>query len=813
MTLWNDLRYAARQLRKSPAFTLTVLATLGLCIGANTAIYTVVDRLFLRPLPYPDPARLVMLASVFQKEGVSDTETSQTGRIWELVRDHATFLDSAVYGGAGGVNLLAAGRVEYVQQQRVSANFFHVLGVAPLFGREFQRQEDVPGGPPLTILSDALWKRDFLGDPHIVGRTVELRGAPYTVIGVMPPTFRTDQPGDLWTPLQPSTSGEGGGDNYGVIARLKPGVTFAQANGQLASVTRSAIDEMHLPAGMTMSVTAIPLQLGLTADLRTKVNLMWSAVGLVLLIGCVNIAGILLARLAIRSREVATRIAIGAGRWKIVRQLLAESVLLAIGGGLTGLLAGYFALNALVRLNPQEFEMWGPVPLDLRVMAVMLIVSLATGILFGLFPAWEATSLDLRSALSEAGRGSSGGRRQWKRQVLVFAEVALGVVLVVGAGLLVRTLSTLMNADPGFNPNHVLTASLSLQDARYQTAASIDRLFRDSLDRIRQIPGVESAAVALSTPYQRPLNLSVQQISGHDLTRRSTITDFAYATPGMFETLQIPLLRGRVFTEADNARAAKVIVVNQAFIRRFLPDTPEPLGAEVTIDGAAHQIIGIVSTVQQKNGWGSEWGPIDAFAQAYVPAAQFSDKGFVLVHTWFSPSWIVRTRGNVTGVQEAMRRALQAVDPRLPFSSFQTMTEVRGKSLSQQRYLATLFSALAALAILLASLGVYGLVAQSVAQRTREMGIRLALGASTKNVIRSAVAPGIVLALAGTAAGLLLSLFATRFLKSLIWGVSTSDPLTFAIVALLLIAIAGLASLIPALRLTHLDPAQTLRNE
>jgi predicted permease len=554
---------------------------------------------------------------------------------------------------------------------------------------------------------------------------------------------------------------------------------------------------------------------------------MWSAVALVLLIGCVNIAGILLARAATRSREIATRLALGAGRTRIVRQLLAEAFLLALGGGLLGLFTGQVALAALVRLNPHEFDMWGPLHLDLRVMAVMLAVAVATSVLFGLFPAWEATSVELRAALSEAGRSSAGGRRQWKRQALVFAEVAsrslavveaaqltLGVVLVVAAGLLVRTLATLMNANPGFHPEHVLAASLSLQDARYQTSAAGARLFRDSLDRIRQIPGVESAAVALTVPYQRPLNLGVQRIPGHNLDRSNRATYFAYATPGMFETLEIPLRRGRAFTEADNAGAAKVIVVNQAFVRRFLPDLAEPLGIEVDLDGGAHRIVGIVGNVQQKKSWGgAQWGPVDAFAQAYGPVTQFSDKGFALVHTWFSPSWIVRTRGNVPGLAEAMRRALQSVDPRLPFSSFASMTEIRGESFTQQRYLATLFSILAGLALLLAALGVYGLVAQSVSERTREMGIRLALGATTQNIIRTAAAPGIVLTLGGAAAGLLLSVFATRLLKSLIWGVSATDPLTFGVVALVLVAVAASAPLVPSLRLTSLDPAQTLRDE
>ncbi len=813
MEIWNNLRYAVRQLRRSPAFAITVILTLGLCIGANTAIYTLVDTLFFRPLPYPEPDRLVMVTSFFQKGGASDTETSQTGTQWELVRDHATLLDSAVYSGTSGVNLYAAGQVEYVQQERVSANYFHVLGIEPLIGREFARQEDVPGGPPLTVLSYGLWQRIFHGDRSIIGRTIDLRGAPYTVLGIMPRGFRSDQPADLWTPLHPSRTGEGEGTNYGIIGRLKPGATFAAASGQLNAIMQPVFKERHLPPGVSLEERAIPLQVGLTTDIRSNVELMWGAVGLVLLIGCVNIAGILLARSATRSREIATRMAIGAGRGRVVGQLLAEAVLLAIGGGLLGLLIGEFALQGLTHLNPTEFDIWGPVHLDARVMVIIFAIALGTSILFGLFPAFEATSVDLRSALSEGGRGASGSRRQWKRQVLVFAEVALGVVLVAGAGLLIRTFASLTNRDPGFNPNHVIAASLSLQDARYNTSAAGVRLFRESLDRIRQIPGVESAAVALSLPYQRPLNDGITRITGHDLTGKAQIINFTYVTPGFFETLEIPLLRGRVFTNADKATSEKVAVVSQAFVRYYLPKAPDTLGTHLQIEGSDYQIVGVVADTQEQNGWGGGFGPINAFRDVYVPAAQFPDGLFTMANTWFSPSWIVRTHGNVPGLPEAMRRALQTIDPRLPFSAFHSMSEVRAASLAQQRYWAALFSALAGLALGLAALGLYGLIAQSVTLRTREMGIRMALGATVENVVRAAAAPGITLALLGIGAGLVLALFAARLLKSLIWGITPTDPFTFIVVAAILIAVAAASSIIPALRLTRLDPAVTLRDE
>ncbi len=818
MTLWNDFRYAARQLVKSPAFTVTVLATLGLCIGANTAIYSIVDTLFFKPLPYPDPSRLVMLATVFSKGGAFEVDTSQDGFEWELARDHASLLDSAVYSSAAGVNLVAAGRVEYVINQRVSANYFHVLGIEPLIGREFSRQEDVSNGPALAMLSYGLWRRVFHGDAAIVGRTIDLRGSPHTIVGIMPRGFRslpagagdigTNAPADVWTPLRPSHSGEGSGDNYGVIGRLKSGANAAQANAQLNSIMQEYFAGRHFPSGASAEEKVLPLQAGLTYDLRSSVHLMWGAVLLVLLIGCVNIAGILLARSGTRAREIATRMAVGAGRARVISQLLAEALLLALLGGALGLGLGYIALAGLMRLNPAEFDMFGPIHLDLRVMAIMLSISVATSIVFGLIPALDATAVDLRAALTEGGRGSAGSRRQWKRQVLVFAEVALGVILVVAAGLLIRTFSKLVNANPGFEAKHVITATASLQDARYATSQAGDRLFRESLERIRQIPGVESAAVALTPRYGRALNDSVQVVG----SGKSGVTNCTYVTPGLFETLHMRLLRGRFFGNADNSVGEPVAIVNERFVTRFLGERGDPLGRSIRIENKVWRIVGVVNNVQVKMGWGGA-GPVDQFAGVYVPAAQFPDGIFAMANVWFSPAWIVRTRGDIPSVAAAMRRALEAVDPQLPFSSFLSMAEVRGASLKQQRYQATLFSALALLAVLLVALGVYGLIAYSVAQRTREMGIRLALGATSKQVVHAAVLPGIVLSLAGIVCGSVLALFATRLLKSLLWGVSDSDPLTFISVAILLIFVAAVASALPALRLTRLDPAQTLRDQ
>ena len=810
----SDLRYAIRQLRKSPAFTVTVLLTLALCIGANTAIFSIVDQVFFRALPYPDPGRLIMIARTFHKGNLRAVQSNLNGFAWQLIRDRAPSLESAVYiAGSNGVNLFANNHVEYLQKQEVCAGFFHVLGVRPLMGREFARQEDVPGGPNVAVLSYATWQRTFHGDSGILGRSVDLQGAPYTVIGIMPRDFQTDAPQtQIWTSLQPFTTGIGAGTDYQILGRLKPGATVAQANGELAAISPDVGAQVHFEPG-TFSLSIIPLQAGRTMNVRSNVKLMWAAAGLILLIGCINIAGILLARSATSSREIATRLALGGPRRAIIRQLLTEALTLAIGGGLLGLFLGSLVIKGLNHASSNQLNLSQPLQLNMEAFLAMAAVSILAGVVFGLFPAFEATTVDLRSALAEAGRSSIGSRRQWKRQILVFAEVALGVVLVISTGLLLRSLSSLLNLNAGFDPNHVVTASLSLQDVRYKTSADATRLFRESLARMRQIPGVESAGVTLTLPYQRALLWGVT-IAGHPVRQDNSMANFVYVTPGFFDALHISVLRGRLFSDRDRADTEKVTIVDQAFVNYHLAGTPDPLGKHVALDSSHnYTIVGIIHDIPQQQGWGAEYGPIADLPQMWIPAAQIPDPYFPLMHQFFSPSWVVRTHGTVPNLEQKMRQAILAVDPRLPFSAFHTINQVRSEALAKQRYQATLFSAFAGLAMLLCALGVYGLIAQAVAQRRREMGIRLALGATTQNIIRTAVLPGIKLSIAGITCGVVLSLLATRLLKSLIWGVSTTDPTTFITVAALLIAIAAIASLLPALRLVKLDPAQTLRDE
>jgi predicted permease len=808
----RDIRYALRVLLKSPIFTITATLTLALCIGANTAIYSVVDRVLLRPLPYPRPDRLAVVTRHYQGAGGED-DTSQAGVTWVALRDGASKLDVAVTSGLPmGVNLVAGGQAEYVTQQRVSAGYFSVLGVVPALGREFSDDEDRPNGPSAVILSDRLWTQAFHADPAIVGRAIVLRGEPHTVVGVMPRGFvplgfMAGTGIDAWTPLRPSTQGEGGGENYGLIARLKDGVTWPEADAQVASVTASIVRERYGRSRFAVSMGVTPLQRGLTADSRRPLFVLWAAVGAVLLIGCVNVAGLLLARSRARGPEIAMRMALGGGRAAIVRQLLIESVVLAAFGGLAGILLGYVGSRSAATWLEAAFGVTGATGLDLRVLAITAVVALGTSVLFGLAPAVHATRVDLRETLIESGTTSiAGSARAWPRRALVVVEVMLGVVLLVGAGLLLRTFEHLVTLKGGFDGTNVLTATFSMQDARYRVADRVEQLFERTIAGMHQIPGVEHAAAALTLPFERALNNGFRFVGGDQQGR---IVNTTYVTPEYFETLRVPILRGRAFTTGDTATSDQVIVVNEAFVRRYSPDA-DPLGRQMASSGAPRTIVGIAGDIQQKVTFGN-FGPIAPTPAAFVPAAQLSGGFFTQVHTWFSPSWIVRLSAPQEGVVRQMETAVRNVDPLLPFAKVRTLDDVRGEAVATERAQAMLLGTLAGLALLLAAVGLYGLVASSVAERTRELGIRIALGATRSRTIVDAAAPGIVLAAIGVGVGLLVARAGATVMQSLVFGVSIHDPLTFALAGGIVFAVAVVATLVPALRTVRLNPIRALR--
>ncbi|MGH9795945.1 MAG: ADOP family duplicated permease [Candidatus Acidiferrales bacterium] len=754
-------------------------------------------------------AQVVVHVRDSRGEGV---RSGQNGAAFELVRDNASVIKVAAQAGfAGGVNLVANRHVEYVRQQRVSAGYFSVLGVAPLYGREFTADEDRPGGAAVVVLSHALWRRIFQSDPSVLNQAVTLRGEPHTVVGIMPADFSSPAAADVWAPLRPSRTGEGGGTNYAVIARLNDGISWAQAQASLEPLGRDAAAAHEMSPDVTARVGLLPLQEMLTSGVREILVVLWGAVAVVLLVGCINIAGLLLARASRRRREVATRMALGGSRWVLMRQLLTESLVLAVMGGGLGL---FVALASIDALNPHLGAGLGiseTVRMDWRVLGAGIGLTFATSILLGLFPAWHASRTDIRAALVESGgHGVVGARGHWPRRLLLVFEVALGVLLVIGATQFTAIFLRLARLNPGFDGDGVFTASLSLQDARYKEAARVNALYNETLARIRTLPGVTHAAVALSLPYQRALNMGFRVLDGPNASADQwNTTNLVYVTPDYFDALRIPLLRGRLLCKGDGGTAPLVAVVNAAFAKKYLPNQ-EAVGTHLLTGGRSFEVVGVAGDMLQRAGWGN-YGPMGAIPGVFIPAAQITD-GFVqLVHTWFQPNWIVRVAGSHEGLIAGMQRALAAADPLLPFSAFGTMGEIRGAALARHRFEALLVNGFAALALLLSAIGIGGLIASSVAERWREMGVRVALGASLGQAIRTVAAPGIVLTLAGVALGSLAAYPALLAIQKLMWGIRPSEPANFIVAALVLVLVATVASFAPAIRLRRLNVADTLR--
>jgi len=820
--LWTDLRYTVRTLARSPLFTATAVVTLAVGIGANAAIFSVVDALLLRSLPYPEPERLALVTTHYRSPAGEGERWAQDGRAWEAIRDHAELVDAAPFSNwVTGVNLFAGGEALHVDQQRVGAGFFRVLGVQPALGRGFLEAEDRPGGPDVVILSDGLWRRMFEGDLAILGRSILLRGEPHTVVGVMPAGFRGTEKADLWTPLRPSTSGEGAGTNYGIVARRGPGVSPEQADAEIAALGAALWEEQGNGGGEVEIRFALgSLQRGLAGGLQLPLFALWGAVGLVLVVVCANLASLMLARSSRRTREIAARMALGSGRGGVVRQILIESLVLASVGGAFGVLLGALGIDLVAGMAGDVLGVWQPVTLDARVMGVTALLALATSVAFGLAPALHASRLDLRAALVEGGSGgalsSRGGATRWPRRLLLVGEVAVGALLVIFAGLLARTFVNLSALDPGFEPEGVVSATLSLQDARYETRDEIERLFGESLEHIRRIPGVEAASVGLGLPFERPLNLGYRVIGGTGEETEVVAVSARYVTSGYFDTLRVPLLLGRPLGETDGPEAPPVAVVNRAFVERALEPAGlggSPVGARVAIGGEELEIVGVVGSVlQSPRGLGGE-APLEGIPMVYLPAGQIDDEVFTLVHTWFQPSWVVRSALPEEATIAGIRSAMHDVDPRLPFAAFRSMAKVEADALGFQRVLMQMILTLAVIATLLTALGIYGLVANAVAERTRELGIRLALGATRDQVIRAVTLPGVGLAVVGAALGGGAALASARLLGHFLWGVSATDPWTLLGGAAALVVVAFGASLLPAMRVLDLDPARTLREE
>lgn len=807
-TLAQNLRLAVRQFKHNPGFTATVIFTLALSIGANTAVFSVANALLLKSLPYFQPERMGTIFTRITGAFPSEERHHLNGEQWELLRDDVPSLIAGLSATrASGVNLQADSRARYLQAGRVSAHYFDVLGVHPIIGRSFSEAEDQPHGAKTAILSYGVWKTTFDSDPNISGMSILLKGEPYTVVGVLPEGATAPLNADVYTPLQASQEGEGSGTNFDVIVRLRDSATWQQADGEINRTWALRQGKYELQDDPAAKVTyyTVPLQRGQAAALRPQVLALMLVAGFILLIACANLAGLTLVRMLRRVPEVATRMALGASRWQIQKQFWIEALLLALVGGIGGVSVGYVALRAVLSLLPEHFLPVGNVTLDNRALAFTAAISLLTSVLFGMLPAFVARRFDLRSAI--ASRAAAGGHQLGLRQTLIVAEVALTVVLLAAAGLLIRTLVHLQTLPAGFDATGVMTAKASLDDARFHDAAAFGKLLAESTAAMAQIPGVQHAAVGLSLPYQHTLNDGIILGDGKDAGRQ-VMTSETYVTPDYFAALKIPILKGRAFTDADSADSQRVAIVNRTFTQKFFHGQ-DPVGHYVN---KGTLIVGMVGDVAIQPGLNAT-APLSAEEGMYIPATQVDPRGLALLHIWFQPSWVVRTAGPVEGLTAQMQRALASVDANLPFSGFYRMSDLMAKTLAMQRIEVSLLSAMAALALLLSTVGIFALVANLVAQKTREIGIRMALGSTIRQAMLNIGAPGVRAAALGLVLGLILCAGALRAMRSVLYGVGFYDYPTILAVVAILVLVTFVAVTVPTLRIARIDPAETLREE
>jgi len=817
----KDGRYAFRTLLKNPAFTLIAVFALALGIGANTAIFTVVDRVLLRPLPYPNADRLVNVVRKFQSgEGATMSIPK-----FAAIRQAGLLDAAAVYDFMGpGMNLSGSGAPEQVRGIHVSEAYFRLFGATPSLGRTFTPEEDRPGGPRLVVLTNGLWKRRYAGDPGIIGRTIRLNSEPFTVIGVIAPEFHGEPETDLFLAEQADLNSANQGHFLVLGARLKPGVGVARANAEL----RVAADRFRkLYPGVLSpgeSFAAEPMGLLAAGDIRTPLFILLGAVAFVLLIACANVANLLLVRAAGRSKEIAIRMAIGAGRGAILRQLLAESLLLALAGGVAGVLLGATGLRGLLALAPAELprlpaaDSLSPFALlDGRILVFAFAVSILTGILFGLIPALQISRPNMNAVLRESGsRTTASARRQRTRSALVVAEVALSLVLLAGATLLIRTFLALRNVQPGFQTASVLTMSASLAGHKYETAAGVERLATELSRRLESLPGVQAATYALALPLQlgpdMPFAVAGKPASGGGPYNG----DEQYRTVGAhyFQALGIPLRRGRLFDERDNSAGPWTLIISEAMAKKYWPKE-DAVGAVVTIakglapemEDRPREVVGIVGDVHEQG------VDRDAPPVMYIPAGQEPNGMVALVNRILPASWAIRTAGDPSGLARAVQQEVLREDADLPVAQVMTMDRVLAKSMAQQNFNMILLGIFGGIALLLAAIGIYGVMSYTVQQRTNEMGIRIALGASTGQLVRLVMGHGLALAAMGVTIGLAASFGLTRLMTSLLYGVKATDIATFAGVAVVLSAVAALACFIPARRATRVDPIVALRCE
>jgi predicted permease len=807
-TLWQDLRYGARMLMKKPGFTLTAIITLALGVGATTAIFTVVNAVLLRPPPYPEADRLVFVGQKY-RGGISGAGEPKFLYWRERSRSFESLACYSSFGGAQG-NLTGGDGAEYVRGLRVSEDFFRVFGIYPALGRAFTRAEDAPGGDRVAILSHGLWQRRFGGKKEILGQTVSFNDQPMTVVGVMPPQFRFETGVDLFTPMQ-TRQGAHTDPNASVVGRLKRGMTIDRADVELKAVAEQYREAFPREMQDGESVWTQPFQELSVRGVRRYLWILLGASGCLLLIACANVANLQLSRSSERRREIAVRMALGAGGGRIARQLLAENALLAMVGGAAGALLAVWGTDLLVAALPDDMlPSMAEIKADWRVLAFAFGAAIVTGLLFGLAPAWQARKVDVNSTLKEGGN-KGGAARGRLRGALVVAEMALSLTLLIGAGLLARTFANLTSVEPGFDPRGVLTLQVVLDGPRYDTTRECAAFYRDALERVSRLPGVEAAAVINKLPLDWQFNAGIVFPEKPDQIQS---VQFRMISPGYFRVMKIPLRQGRAFTDADDDGAPPVIIVNEAFARRFF-DGQDPLARRLLVgtDAAApaHQVVGVAADVKQE-GLDEASPPM-----IFVPIPQMPDREMAIIRTFTPSHFAIRAtgarRGLPSGLVDAVRRELAAVDATLAASQIHSMEEIVGRSIASQRFSMLLVGLFAGLGLSLAGVGVYGVVSYSVAQRTNEIGLRIALGAHSVDVIGLVLKQGLALAAIGVAIGVAASLALTRLMKGMLFGVNATDPLTFIMIVALLVGVALLACWLPARRAAKVDPMIALRCE
>ncbi|HZT60329.1 MAG TPA: ABC transporter permease [Pyrinomonadaceae bacterium] len=812
-TLLNDVRYAARVLRKSPGFTAVAVAALALGVGANTAIFSVVNAVLLKPLDYRDPGQLVLINHNYKK---LDLRAAVSAPGYLYYRDHAkSFSDVAAYSQMN-VNMTGEGEPERVQGMSATANLFQTLGARAAKGRTFTAEENQEGNNRVVVLSDAFWRRRFAG-LDVVGKKITLNGENYEIVGVMPPGFQFGREfaptgPDLWAPiaftqqqLDPNTNLTS--EFLGVVARMKPGVRAGQAQADMNSIA-GELRRQYMPDldESNWGLLVTPLEEVVVGDkIRSALWILLGAVGFVLLIACANVANLLLARAAARQKEVAVRAALGASRWRVVRQLLTESVLLALAGGGLGLLLAVWGVDLLLKLNDNRLPRAYDVGLDKNVLLFTLGVSVLTGVVFGLAPAFQTSRVSLHDTLKEGGRTGRAGVSQRVRGALVVAEISFAVVLLVGAGLLVRSFTQLEQVSPGFEPRGVLALMVSLPGNKYADDSSRAAFMRQMLEQVRALPGVKSAATITTLPMSGLNQSGSFGIEGKPTPRGqdSPHGDRWMASDDYFQTMGVPLVRGRFFDAHDTADAPWVAIIDDAMARKYWPGE-DPVGKRIAFEGTMQQpkwreVVGVVGHVKNDGLEG------ESRVQYYVPYAQRSGSPNLFV--------VVRTDGDPAALAPSVRRAIAGVDRDLPVYRVTTMERMVADSLAQRRFSMFLLGSFAAIALALAVVGLYGVMSYSVAQRTHEIGLRMALGAQGRDILKMVVGQGLLLIAAGLAIGLAGAFALTRLMSSLLFGVTATDPLTYAGIALLLAAVALLASYIPARRAMKVDPGVALRYE